>query len=112
MEGRRRVIKRKILYVVDAIVNHSGLDRVVIEKLNWLVENSQFEVFLLTFNQGSLPFSFSLHRQINHVDLGIMTYRAFRYSGLKRLLYRYKIQRLLRRGIRQYIHEISPDIVI
>ena len=112
MEGRRRVIKRKILYVVDAIANYSGLDRVVIEKLNWLVENSQFEVFLLTFNQGTLPFSFSLHRQINHVDLGIMTYRAFRYSGLKRLLYRYKIQRLLRRGIRQYIHEISPDIVI
>ena len=72
----------KILYVVDAIANHSGLERVMVDKLNWLVENSQFEVFLLTFNQGSQPFSFSLHRQIYHVDLAIMTYHAFKYSGL------------------------------
>ena len=102
----------KILYVVDAIANHSGLERVMVDKLNWLVENSQFEVFLLTFNQGIQPFSFSLHRQINHVDLAIMTYHAFNYSGLKRLLYRYKLQRVLRRGIRKYIRDISPDIVI
>ena len=58
----------KILYVCDALAIYGGLERVLIEKANWLVEHGGYEVCLLTINQGNHPFSFPLHPDVLYTD--------------------------------------------
>ena len=76
----------RILYINDAVAIYGGLERVLVEKINWLVEQDNYEVWLLTANQGDHPLSFPLHSKTKYDDLGIFFYRQYHQTGWKRLV--------------------------
>ena len=51
----------KLLYVENTLANHGGIERVITDKLNWLVEYGGCEVCLLGANQGTHPIVFPLN---------------------------------------------------
>ena len=50
----------RILYVTDALAIWGGLERVLVEKANYLATHDGNEVFMLTISQGDHPFPFPL----------------------------------------------------
>ena len=102
----------KILYVYEHMTKYGGVERIFIDKMNYLVNYYDEEVFLLTWNQGSLQIPFKLDEKVCYTDLGIMTFFTYRYHGLRRLWERYKRLSLLKRKMRDYIMHLSPDIII
>ena len=105
-------MKRKLLYIINALAIHGGLERIIADKVNWLAEHSQYEVHLVTFDQGDHPLAYQLSPQVNYLDVGIMFHQQYRLSGVKRWLYDIRLHKLLRLRLKQKINEISPDIVI
>lgn len=105
-------MRKKLLYVISALANHGGLERIVIDKLNWLVEHSQYDVFLLTFDQGSHPMAYPLHPHVNYANLDIMIHLEYKFSGLRRLICRFKLHTYLRKKLSFKINEISPNVVV
>ena len=75
----------KILYVNDAIAIWGGLERILVEKMNYLAETYNYEVHLITCDQGSHPIPYPLSEKVIIQDLDIQTYREYRFKGLKRL---------------------------
>lgn len=102
----------KLLYVLNTMTIHGGVERVITDKLNWLVEHGGFEVCLLTANQGNHPIAFPLSPKVECHDLEIMFHQMYRYSGLKRYLQFFKLHQLFRNRLVEWIRAFSPDVII
>ena len=102
----------RILYVTDALAIWGGLERVLVEKANYLATHDGNEVFMLTISQGEHPFPFPLDNMVTHVDLNIPFYTQYQYSGIRRLLSLRRLHRDCRKGIRQQLNYINPDVIL
>lgn len=105
-------MSKKLLYVINALAIHGGLERVTTDKVNWLASHSEFEVFVLTFDQGDHPLVYPLRPKVVHEDLSIQFHQQYYYSGLKRWLFVFRLHQLFRKRLKQRIEEIKPDIII
>ena len=101
----------RILYVNDAWAIWGGLERVLIDKMNYLADDG-YEIFSITYNQGSHPFPYSLSPKIVHRDLNIRLHDQYKYHGLKKLYVKYKLQKLLIKRLKSEIEDISPDVIV
>ena len=102
----------RILYVTDALAIWGGLERVLVEKANYLATHDGNEVFMLTISQGEHPFPFPLDNKVTHVDLNIPFYTQYQYSSIRRLLSLRRLHRDCRKGIRQQLNYINPDVIL
>lgn len=102
----------RIIYVNDALAIWGGLERIIVEKINYLVEEYGYEVHLLTVNQGSHPIPYSLSSRVVYHDLGISFHRQYNYSQLIRIVKRWQLNRLFVKRLRKYILNIKPDIIV
>ena len=102
----------RILYVTDALAIWGGLERVLVEKANYLASHNGNEVFMLTISQGGHSFPFPLDDKVTHVDLNIPFYTQYQYSGIRRLLSLRRLHRDCRKGIRQQLNYINPDVIL
>lgn len=50
----------KIVYIHESIAHKGGLERIFVDKMNYLADRLQYEVYLLTASQGNTPVSFPL----------------------------------------------------
>jgi glycosyltransferase involved in cell wall biosynthesis len=102
----------KLLYICDALAVYGGLERVLIEKANWLVEHGGFEVCLLTVNQGSHSVCFPLYYGVTHEDLDIRFYEQYRLPFWRRFFKNRHLNHLFRERLARKIQEYTPDVII
>ena len=102
----------KLLYIDNTLAIHGGIERVLTDKLNWLVDYGNCEVCLLIANQGSHPIVFPLNPKVQCHNLGIMFHQVYRYSGWKRYHMLIRLHRLFRQHISEKIQNFSPDIIV
>ena len=91
----------KILYVIDTIVNWGGLERIIVEKVNYLAENYDFEMHIVTVDQGCHPIPYPLSPKVTYQDLGIRFHQQYSFHGLFRL---YKKVCLYNYNVRKKVH--------
>ena len=80
----------KILYVTDALAIWGGMERILVEKANYLAEHYNFDVYIVTTEQGNHVVPYTLSSKVTHVDLGINYYQQYRYKGFRRLVINYQ----------------------
>lgn len=51
----------KIIYVYDTIAVVGGIERIFVDKMNYLADHLHHEVYLITSSQGEHPISFLYH---------------------------------------------------
>lgn len=102
----------KILYVNDAFAIWGGVERILVEKANYLAEVYGYEVHLVTANQGSHPMPFLLKGKVKYQDLGICFHHQYQYKLFRRILTRWQLNRLFVRRLREYIQSVNPDLII
>lgn len=104
--------KMRILYVDSAVSIYGGLERVLVDKLNWLVNQGNCDICLLTANQGTRPIVYPLHENVVHHDLDIQFHHVYRYSGWKRLREEIRLHKLFRQRLAKEIRDFSPQVVV
>lgn len=102
----------KLLYVESTLAIYGGIERVMTDKLNWLVEHGNCEVCLLVANQGNHPIVFPVSPKIKICDIGIMFHQIYRYSGVERYLKSYRLHQLFRKRLLDSIKAFSPDVIV
>lgn len=105
-------MKMKIVYVYPILAHLAGTERVITDKMNYLADNAGYEVYLLTYEQGSHRLSFPLSSKIRHVDLDVRFFPLYNYNRFTRWYKELVLRKLLRKKFNFFIGEISPDIVI
>lgn len=102
----------KILYVIDAIAIWGGLERIVVEKVNYMADNFNYDMHIVTVNQGKHPIPYLLSPKVSYKDLEIKFHLQYVYKGLRKLCKRAYLDWLFIERLRLYIQEIKPDIIV
>ena len=102
----------KIVYIHESIAHKGGLERIFVDKMNYLADRLQYEVYLLTASQGNTPVSFPLSPRVRHFDLGVRFHSQYQYRYPKRLWEAKKLDNLLKERAQMMIDNIHPDFII
>lgn len=101
----------RILYITDALAVWGGIERVLSDKMNYLVREYGYDVHIVTADQGAHPIPFPLDKCIHVKDLNIRFHQQYQYSGLKRILKYHELEQLFRNRLKSYVTEIKPDVI-
>lgn len=102
----------KIVYVCDAIARIGGVERILVDKMNYLAEVYGYEIYLITAAQGLHPFSFPLSPLVKHTDIDVRLHTQYQYKYPKRLWMKWKLKRLYNKRLKEIIEKTNPDILI
>lgn len=102
----------KVVYFYPQFVNSAGTERILIEKANCLAELYDYEIVLLTFQQGNHPLSYSLSDKVKHVDLDTRYDSLYQYNSFVRLWKWYLLDRVLQERFNTFMQEFRPDIIV
>ncbi|WP_303208131.1 glycosyltransferase family 4 protein [Bacteroides oleiciplenus] len=102
----------KIVYIYKSIASLSGMERILTDKMNYLVDQLGYDIYLVTYEQGKHPLSFSLSSHIQHRDLGVIFYSRSNYSLPKRIWLYLMMRRIFKRKLYETIQNIDPDIIV
>lgn len=98
----------RLMYVVDALAVYGGLERIVVDKINWLSGQGGCEVHVVTSDQGEHPASFPLNPSVFHDDLDIRFFDQYKYSGIRRILCIHRLHQLYRSRLKAKIGKCHP----
>lgn len=103
----------KIVYLYHSIAIKGGLERVLSDKMNYLADNTNFEIYFITSDQGNQEFSYPLSPKIHHTDLGgIKYFSIYKKKYPLRLWLIHKFEKDYRKRLTNRLKEIKPDIII
>lgn len=102
----------RILYISDALAVWGGIERVLRDKMNYLVEHYGYDVHIVTTDQGEHPIPYSLDDRVHVRDLNIRYHQKYQYSGLKRLKKDFELKNLFLKRLKEAILDIQPDLII
>ena len=102
----------KLVYVYPQFTEPAGTERVLIDKMNYLSAREEYEVFLLTNQQGNHPVVFPLSNRITHVDLDVRFWELYKFNLFSRIFKRKKYHKLYSERFYSFVAEIKTDIVI
>lgn len=102
----------KILYLFRSLAIWGGIERVLVEKMNYLSIEYGYEIHMITTDQCAHPFPYNVNNSVYLEDLNIGFYRQYNYHGLKRLVFLYKMIRQYESLLSDRLKKINPDIIV
>ena len=102
----------RILYVCDALAICGGIERVLVEKANWLVRHADYEVCLLTVNQGTRSICFPLYPDVSCDDLNIQFHQQYHVPFWRRPFITKHLHSVFRNRMYVKIKEFAPHVIV
>ena len=102
----------RLLYIHFSLAITGGIERVLVDKMNYFANKDGYRVYFLTYDQGNHPLSYKLDDRISYKDLNICFHRIYKYIKPIRFFVKYQLTRLFEKRLRDEIKDISPDIII
>ena len=102
----------KVLYVFRSLAVWGGIERILVEKMNYLSKVYGYDVYMLTSDQGNHPIPYHLEDSVHLEDLSIRFHQQYKYSFLRRVWVAKRLKRLYEKRLAERIRQIQPDIII
>lgn len=102
----------RILYVFRSLAIFGGIERILVDKMNYLADEYGYNVYMVTANQGSHPVPYKLSDSVVFEDLNIRFHDQYRYKGLHRVWDRYNRNSKFKKLLKLKIKQISPDVIV
>lgn len=102
----------RVLFVFRSLAIWGGIERIFVDKMNHLASMYNYDVYMLTSDQGNHPIPFFLEKQVHFNDLGIRFHQKYKYHGIKRLLVAQQLKCLYEHRLSEAIRKIHPDIIV
>lgn len=102
----------KIVYIHDTISKVGGVERIFAEKMNYLAEVLDYEIYLITSSQGNHPFIYNLSSKIRHIDLDVNFHLQYKCKYPFRLWEKWKMNKIFCFRLNCVLQDIKPNIII
>lgn len=103
----------KIVYVIDSLASKGGAERVIINKMDYMVKHFNYDISIITcYQDKDTPNAYPLPNGIKQVCLGIPFYSQYNYRYPYRLWVKHSIDIKLQKALTHAIKKIDPDILI
>ena len=101
----------KVLFFTIQLSTIGGIERTIIDKANYMVSKGH-DVFVVTVEQGSLPYSYDVDKKVQLIDLGIFYYHRFRLPIYKRIGFCIRAREKYRTSFGNVLDKCCPDVVV
>ena len=102
----------KILYLFRSLAVWGGIERILVDKMNWLASKGGIEVYMLTTDQGDHPIPYQVSNKVHIKDLGINFHRKYQYGYLKRICISYQMRHKYKKSLSGRLIRIQPDAIV
>lgn len=103
---------KKIVYVVGGLYSLTGMNSTLTRKINWLAENSDFDLYMILTEKANLPWVFDINHKVKWVNFDI-NFDELDTMPLHKKLVHYVIkQRKYKQLFEDYLMQIHPDITV
>ena len=102
----------RLLYTFRSLAVWGGIERVLVDKMNYFANMCGYDVYMLTTDQGDHIVPYHLEDHVHLEDLGIQFHMQYRYSGFRRLWDRWQRIRLFKKRLSERIRVIHPDVIV
>lgn len=106
------VMSKRIVYIVGDLSYPNGMSRVLSQKVNYLAEHTDYELYVVLTEQVDKPWYYQLSPKIKHVNFGLDFDNMYQMPFLKRLLAYRRKQALYRKLLTDYLMQVRPDITV
>lgn len=104
--------KRKIVYIVGGLLYPNGMCRVLSQKVNWLAEHTDYEVYMILTEKAGEPWYYPMSPLVKWVNFDINFDELDTMPLLPKLWHYWLKQRCYRKMFTNYLMEIRPDITV
>ena len=109
--GKIGRIYMRIMYITDALAVWGGIERVLSDKMNFLVREYEYDIYVVTTEQGNHKIPFPLDDRIHVKDLDIRFHQQYKFRGVKRMFKYQELELLYKKRLKECISEVKPDII-
>ena len=102
----------KIVYLYPSLAIWGGIERILVDKMNYLVRHYGYEVYMITSDQGQHSICYDLDERVHFIDLDIRFHTRYRYKLWHRLIEYCRLSRKYHDQLQSLIREIHPDIIV
>ena len=102
----------KILYLFRSLAVWGGIERILVDKMNWLASKEDIDVYMLTTDQGDHPIPYQVCNNVHIEDLGISFHRRYQFGYLKRIVISYQMRHKYKKSLSDRINRIQPDVIV
>lgn len=102
----------RLLFIFRSLAVWGGIERVLVDKMNYLSSIYGYEVYMLTTCQGNHLVPYHLDSAVHLEDLGIQFHRQYQYRGLCRILEGYQRTCLFEKRLSERLLMIHPDVIV
>ena len=103
---------KKIAYVVGGLYCPTGMNSTLTRKINWLAENTDFDLYMILTERAELPWCFEVNPKVKWINFNINFDEMDSMPMYKKLFYYISKQRKYKRLFKQYLLDIHPDITV
>lgn len=96
------------MYLTNQFYLHGGIEKMLSQKINYLIEKLDYEVMLCTSEHNNNEFVYPLSKKLRHIDLEIKYNRSKSYFHPKNILK--SIQHF--KKLKQVVKHEQPDIIV
>ncbi len=101
----------KVVYFIKSLAIWGGLERIVVDKANWLAAHG-YEVMIFTCNQGDHLMPYVVDDAVRIEHLNVRLHVQYQFKGLKRIMESRRLGRLLIARLRSRLLEVHPDVFV
>jgi glycosyltransferase involved in cell wall biosynthesis len=102
----------RILYVFRSLAVWGGIERVLVEKMNYLSSVYGYDVYMITSDQGNHPIPYHLEDTVHVEDLNIRFHQQYQYNVIKRKWVAKRLKHIYEQRMIERIQQIRPDIIV
>lgn len=92
--------------------NRAGMERILTAKINYLAEHTNYQLYLLTYEQEGSPLPFSIAQSVQHISIDNIIPLRKDYSIFVWFIKFLATRKHFHRSFIKQIEDIKPDIVI
>ena len=105
-------MSKRIVYLVGDLSYPNGMSRVLSQKVNYLSENTGYELYVVLTEKASCPWYYELSSRIKHVNFDLNFDELYQLPLFRRLFVYWNKQRQYRRLLTNYLMQVQPDITV
>ena len=103
---------KRIVYIVGDLSYPNGMSRVLSQKVNYLAEHTDYNIYVVLTENASMPHYFKLSPKVEYVNFDI-NFEVIQSMPLYRKMWLYLFKTLqYKKMLTEYLLQIRPDITI
>ena len=105
-------MKKRIVYIVGDLSYPNGMSRVLSQKVNYLAEHTDYEMYVVLTENASMPHYYQLSPKVKYVNFDINFEVIQTMPLFRKIWYYYWKTRQYKRQLTDYLMQVQPDITV